>query len=99
MELSRDAILRALESNDRNIKKLGATGVGLFGSYARGEQRSESDIDILVEFSSGKKSFHNYMQLKLFLERIFKRKVDLVMRDPITPELKRSILESTILKP
>ena len=53
-------------------------------------------MDILIEFSKGRKSLHAYMQLKLFLEKIFKRKADLVMKEAVRPELKQSILKSVI---
>ena len=44
----------------------------------RGEQKEKSDIDILVEFEKGKKTFDNYMDLKFFLEEIFGVEVDLI---------------------
>jgi len=42
--------------------------IGIFGSFARGEQTLKSDIDILVEFDKEGKTFRNYMELKYFLE-------------------------------
>jgi hypothetical protein len=94
--LNSEEVLAALKANKAKIHKLGVKEIGLFGSYARNEQTPESDIDVLVEFSEGRKSFHAYMQLKLFLERIFKKKVDLVIKEAIRPELKRSILEGVV---
>ena len=49
----------------------------LFGSYARGDQKASSDIDILVEFD--KPTFRNFMDLSFYLEDLFGREVDLVM--------------------
>jgi len=60
------------------IKKFEVMRIGLFGSYAMNKQTDKSDIDILVEFEKGKKTFDNYMNLKFFLEALFKCKVDLV---------------------
>ncbi len=51
-----------------------------------------SDIDILVEFEKDKKTFDNYMDLKFFLEDLFKCKVDLVIAEAIKPDLKPYIL-------
>ncbi len=50
--------------------------IGIFGSFARGEQKASSDIDILVEFE--KPTFRNFMDLSFYLEDLFGRKVDLV---------------------
>jgi predicted nucleotidyltransferase len=74
------------------IKKFGVKRIGLFGSYARAEQGTKSDIDILVEFEKGQKKFDNYMDLKFFLEKLFDRKVDLVINESIKPSLREPIL-------
>jgi len=66
--------------------------IGIFGSYVRGDQKKKSDIDILVEFEQGYKTFDNYMELKFFLESILGRKVDLVLKNAIREELKERIL-------
>ena len=87
-------ILEKLEENKNRIKEFGVKRIGLFGSYVRGEQKKDSDIDIVVEFEKGKKNFDNYMELKFFLEDLFRCKVDLVVLESIKPDLKSSILES-----
>ena len=66
-------------------KKFHVKTIGVFGSYAREEQTSKSDIDILVSFSKPK--FDSYMNLKFLLEKRFKRKVDLVMEKTLKPGL------------
>lgn len=60
----------------------------------KNEQKPTNDIDILVEFEKGKVTFDNYMDLKFFLEDLFKCKVDLVMHDALKPDLKPYILGS-----
>ena len=87
-------ILTKLEENIATIKKFGVKRIGLFGSYLRKEQKPTSDIDILVEFEKGKITFDNYMDLKFFLEDLFKCKVDLVMKEAIKPDLKPYIIGS-----
>jgi len=89
---TRDKILNLLQTNKMKIKKYGVKRIGLFGSYAKGEQVAKSDIDILVEFEKGKKSFDNYMDLKFYLEELFGCKVDLVINDSIKPSLREPIL-------
>ena len=94
--LDRNEILNLLKKNRREMNAYGVTHIGLFGSYVRGEQRGSSDIDLVVEFESGKKNLHNYMQLKFFLEKAFNAKVDLVIKESIKPQLKERILQSVI---
>ena len=85
-------IVEEIEENMEKIKKYGVDRIGLFGSYIRNEQEMGSDIDILVEFEKDKKTFDNYMDLKFFLEDLFKCKVDLVIAEAIKPDLKPYIL-------
>ncbi len=92
--LTSEEIMEKIEGNIENIKKYGVEKIGLFGSYVKKEQKSESDIDILVRFERGKKTFDNYMDLKFFLEDFFKHKVDLVVVEAIKPDLEQYILES-----
>jgi uncharacterized protein len=66
--------------------------LGVFGSYASGQQSARSDIDILVEFESGHKDFFNYMRLKQYLEKMLGRKIDLVIKKAIKKRLKDRIL-------
>ena len=92
--LNSDEILKKIEESKDKIKKFGVRRIGLFGSYIRSEQKKESDIDVLVEFKKGKKTFDNYMELKFFLEDLFNCKVDLVILESIKPDLKPHILRS-----
>lgn len=92
--LTSESIMKTLENNIGKTKVYGVKKIGLFGSYARNEQKIGSDIDILVEFHRGKKLFDNYMDLKFFLEDLFDCKVDLVIADALKPDLKPYILGS-----
>ncbi|WP_292519651.1 nucleotidyltransferase family protein [Methanoculleus sp.] len=92
--LTADGILGALAEHRERIRRLGVRRIGVFGSFARGEESDESDIDILIEFEEGGRSFDAYMDLKFFLEDLFGRKVDLVDRDAIKPTLAPHILRS-----
>ena len=53
----------------------GVKRIGIFGSFARGEQKRTSDVDVLVEFAHGKATFDNFMQLAFY--DLFSRKADL----------------------
>lgn len=73
-----------LKSHEREIKKrFGVKRIGLFGSFARGEQKDTSDVDILVEFEDP--TFDNFMNLAFFLEDLFSRRVELVTPDSLSP--------------
>ena len=87
-------ILKTLKEYEKKIKGYGINKIGLFGSYAAGNGAADSDIDILVEFETGKKNFDNYMELKFLLEDLFNKEVDLVISDNIKSELKADILGS-----
>ncbi len=70
--------------------------IGVFGSFARGEGKKGSDIDVLIELEEGHETFDNYMDLKYFLEGLFGRKVDLVTIDALRPQLKDDILQEVV---
>ena len=95
--MNRDEILRRLGENREAIRGYGVRRLGLFGSFARGEATESSDIDFVVEFE--KKSFDAYMDLKEFLEELFKCRVDLVLADAIKPRLQSTILGETVYAP
>ena len=76
--------------------KFGVKEIGIFGSYARSEQEEQSDIDILVEFKNGYKTFDNYMDLKDFLEDLLGIDVDLVVKTALKPRLKEVILQEVV---
>ena len=70
--------------------------IGVFGSQIRGEANKKSDIDILVEFENGYKTFDNYMDLKFYLEELLGSNVDLVLKDALKEELKPHILSEVV---
>lgn len=94
---SKEEILSALTANEATIKSFGVRSLSLFGSSIRGEETPGSDLDFVVEFE--KKSFDAYMDLKLFLEELFDRPVDLVLADGIKPRLRAAILREAIHAP
>jgi len=74
----------------------GVKRIGIFGSFARGEQKRTSDVDVLVEFANGKATFDNFMQLAFHLEDLFSRKVDLLTVKGIDRYI-RSRVESEVI--
>jgi len=72
------------------LKKHNVKKAGIFGSYVRGEQKKNSDVDILVEVGKRADLF-DLIHLKSNLEKAVKRKVDLVEYDCIRKELRENI--------
>ena len=60
--------------------------IGVFGSFARGDKRAVSDVDIIVELAEP--TFDHYMDLKFRLEEVLQRPVDVLLADTVKPRLK-----------
>jgi hypothetical protein len=90
---SKDSILASLTEHERQIRSFGVQRIGLFGSFARGSQTTASDIDFLVEFDPGQKTFDNFIRLSFFLEDLFQRRVELVTPESISPYLRPYIIK------
>lgn len=83
--LTRAGILEALRDHEEVLKKYSVTRIGLFGSYARGEQNNGSDIDLLVEFE--RPTYDNFYDLIVYLEKLFGTRVEVLT--PIALETMR----------
>lgn len=78
------------------LKKNKVVRAGIFGSYARGEQKKNSDIDILVEINDKNMSLLGFIAIKHKIEDILKKKVDLVEYKVIKPRIKQIILNEEV---
>lgn len=77
-------ILQALRSERERLFAMHAlTSMAVFGSAARGEQRPDSDVDIMVEFDTSRD--YDFLELAEDLQRLLNRKVDLVVRKGVRP--------------
>ena len=79
----------------RILKKYGVKKAGIFGSYARGEQKKRSDIDILAQIPKSV-NLYDFIGIKQDLEEALGKKVDLVTYRSIRPELKQKILSDEV---
>ncbi len=77
------------------LRRHNITSAGIFGSYARGEQKKNSDIDILVEIKNNISLF-DFIGIKLEIEDAIGKKVDLVEYKVIKPRIKKHILEEEV---
>src|SRR4030042_3538000 len=82
--LTKDTIVAGLRKSRRQLLSYGVRSIGLFGSFARGQARPESDVDLLVEFDPDKKTFDNFIDTCFLLEELFGRKVELVTKESLS---------------
>jgi uncharacterized protein len=85
-------ILDLLSRNRAELRSLGVQEIGLFGSFVRGEQRSDSDVDLIVKFDLPQKTFDNFMRVATFLEDLLRRQVEIVTTEALSPYIGPHIL-------
>ena len=95
-KLTAKKIIRTIENNRDYLNKYGVKKIGLFGSFAKNKNNRKSDIDIVVKFK--KNTFDDYMDLKFLLEKLFRKKVDLVIEGNIKPGLEHIKKEAIYVK-
>jgi uncharacterized protein len=71
----------------------GVKRLALFGSFARGDQHPESDVDLLVEFSPGRKNYDNFLAVCELLEETLQRRVELLTPESLSPHIGPRILQ------
>ena len=92
--LDRDDIISILQ--EQMVRsRFGIKSLFLFGSVARNKSTPESDLDFVVDFD-GVITFDRYMDLKIFLEDLFCKKIDLAIEDSLKPQIRQKILEEAI---
>ncbi len=92
-----DKELERIKSKIRNVlKKNKVKRAGIFGSYARGEQKKNSDIDILVEINDKDMSLLGFVGIKIELEDNLGKKVDLVEYSEIKSQIKERVLKEQV---
>ena len=86
--MTRQEILQTIRKHNSFFIAHGVKQLGIFGSHARDEALEGSDIDIIVEFDQGMKSYDNFIEICFFLEDLFGQKIDLLTPESISPFLK-----------
>jgi predicted nucleotidyltransferase len=84
-----------VQHKGRLVEKYKIGEIGVFGSYSRGEQRKNSDIDILVQFDSDI-GFFKFLEFEEYLSNILGVKVDLVTKEALKPYIGKRILEEVV---
>ena len=94
--MKKDEILEILEAVRGEVKQRYKAEIrGIFGSYARGDDREQSDIDVLVDFQEGADLF-DFVGVCLFLEEKLRCNVDIVPQSSLREEIKPYVLQETI---
>ena len=96
--MRRNEILRILSEHRSQTGRFGVKSLALFGSVAREEASSQSDVDILVEFDSPP-SFDRYMGLKFYLDDLLGVRVDLVTPRALKPRVRSYVEQEAVYVP
>jgi len=92
-----DQTLEILRANQASLRARGVLHAAVFGSVARGEAQSASDIDILVDLEPGKPcGIFEYVRLQHDVADLLGRKVDLVERDALKPLLREQAMKDAV---
>lgn len=92
---SHEDLAQLLATHATTLQQLGGRSVRLFGSFARGEGRADSEVDLLVEFEDTP-TFDRCMDLKFFLEALLSRRFDLVTHAALRPAMRAGIEREAI---
>jgi len=90
--LSRSQAVERLAGAESRIRALGVDRLALFGSVGRDEARADSDVDLLVQFAPGSKSYSRFLELSELLEAVLRHRVELVTMEALSPYLGPRIL-------
>ncbi len=90
--LDKQRLLDSLRDNADRIRACGVQRLELFGSFARDQAGPESDVDFVVEFEPGRKSYQNLLALSTLLEDLLGHRVELLTRESLSPYIGPAIL-------
>ena len=94
--INKEEILKKLRQEMPHLKeKYHVEKIGIFGSYVRGEQRPDSDLDLMVTFSQPI-GFFKFIELEDYLTEKLGVRVELVTSDAIKPLIRKQVFEETI---
>lgn len=85
MKINKKIIIEKISKNKGELKAKGVKKIGLFGSFVKDKHSKASDIDFLIEFK--KVDIDKYLYVLNLLEKLFKKKIDLVIEKDLKPEL------------
>ncbi len=89
---SRELAIKLILASEADIRALGVQRLALFGSVARGKARLDSDVDLLVQFFPGAKTYERFLALSELLEARLGHRIELVTMEALSPFLGPRIL-------
>ncbi len=90
--LTRQQAVAVLTASEPAIRALGVVRLALFGSVLRDQARQDSDVDLLVQFAPGAKTYEHFLALSELLEQQLGRRVELVTTEALSPYIGPRIL-------
>jgi hypothetical protein len=92
----RQDVISRIRNAQSQLRTYGVARLKLFGSFVRGEQHSDSDVDLLVEFAPGRKTFDNFLAVCELLEASLKRRVELLTTESLSPHIGPRIMQEAL---
>ncbi|MEO5358525.1 MAG: nucleotidyltransferase family protein [Nitrospirae bacterium YQR-1] len=89
--IDKHKIRETILANRWLLRRYQVGSIALFGSYVRGEQRDDSDIDFLVEFENN--TYSNFINLVYSLEELFNRSVTVLSEESLSPYIKPYVMK------
>jgi predicted nucleotidyltransferase len=87
--MNAETAVATLRRHERDLRARGVAHAAVFGSVARGENRPDSDLDILVEFEPGSEGgIYDYIRFKEYVASLFETPVDVIDRAALKPHLR-----------
>lgn len=90
---NRQDLIEQIRQLQPQLQAHGVARLALFGSFARGDQHPASDIDLLVEFEPGRKTYDNFFAISELLEASLQRRVELLTPESLSPHIGPHILQ------
>lgn len=88
-------VVARIRQQQERLRALGVAQLGLFGSFVRDEARAGSDVDLLVDFEPGRKTFNGFFEVVDFLDELLGCEVELLTRPGLSPYIGPHILTTT----
>lgn len=95
--MNRQEIIERLRQNEAELRARGVVHAALFGSRARGEQRLDSDTDIMIEIDpEAPVTIYDYIAIKTYISGLFEGAVDVVDREGLKPYVQPAAADGAI---
>ena len=89
--------LQTLRKAEAELRAKGIVHAGIFGSTARGDQRADSDIDVIVDFDpSARITVYDYVRIKEDIAGLFEHPVDVIDRRGLKPHLRQPVARDLV---